>query len=51
LSGVEVDDGGHPGFVAFPGLGGWIAEEPDGPVTVFVDAEHPRGEGINIGQG
>lgn len=50
LSGVQIDDGGHPGFVAFPGLGSRVAEEPHGPVAVFIDTEHPRCQGVNVRQ-
>ncbi|MCU1566819.1 MAG: hypothetical protein JWQ56_1756 [Pseudarthrobacter sp.] len=50
LSGVQIDDGGHPGFVAFPSLGDWVAEEPHRPVAVLTNAEHPRCQGINIRQ-
>ncbi|WP_315967731.1 hypothetical protein [Pseudarthrobacter equi] len=50
LPGVQIDDGGHPRFVAFPGLGGRVAKEPHGPVAVFINAEHPRCKGIDIGQ-
>lgn len=50
LSGVQIDGGGHPRFVAFPGLGGGVPEEPHGPVALFTDAEHPRCKGVDIGQ-
>jgi hypothetical protein len=43
LSGVQVDDGGHPRFLAFPSLGGRVTEEPQGPVAMFINTEHPRG--------
>lgn len=51
LPGVEVNDGCHPWFMPDPRAGSRIAEEPHGREAVLINAQHPRTQFINLGQG